>query len=99
MNTTADLLRHGWEIHPSVVVGCLAMLLWYFLGGVPSLRQALCFASGVSVLCLSLVSPLDPLGDTYLFSAHMVQHLLLILIVPAPAPGWPVRQPRLWMAS
>ena len=32
--------------------------------------------------CWLLVSPLDTLGDRYLFSAHMLQHLLLILVVP-----------------
>jgi cytochrome c oxidase assembly factor CtaG len=42
----------------------------------------LLFLCGVLVLFLALVSPLDVLGDTYLFSAHMAQHLLLIEIVP-----------------
>lgn len=82
MNTTTDLLLHGWEIHPTVVAGCAGLLLWYFFTGTQSMRRSMCFIAGVLVLCLSLVSPLDPLGDTYLFSAHMVQHLLLILIVP-----------------
>ena len=41
---------------------------------------------------LALVSPLDELGDSYLFSAHMVQHLFLT-IVGSPllvlgTPGW-----------
>ena len=30
LNSTRDLLLHGWEIHPTVVIGCLAMLAWYF---------------------------------------------------------------------
>jgi cytochrome c oxidase assembly factor CtaG len=34
------------------------------------------------VLLLALLSPLDTLGDTYLFSAHMLQHMLLILAIP-----------------
>ena len=38
--------------------------------------------SGVVTLFLTLVSPLDTLADTYFFSAHMVQHMLLILAVP-----------------
>ena len=37
---------------------------------------------GVAVMFLALVSPLDALRLTYLFSAHMLQHLLLILVVP-----------------
>ena len=34
------------------------------------------------MLLFAQSSPLDTLGDTYLFSAHMIQHLLLLLIVP-----------------
>jgi cytochrome c oxidase assembly factor CtaG len=33
-------------------------------------------------LLLALVSPLDALGDDYLFSAHMLQHELLVVVVP-----------------
>ena len=40
------------------------------------------FTVGIAVLFVALESPLDTLADTYLFSAHMLQHLLLILIVP-----------------
>jgi putative membrane protein len=40
------------------------------------------FVAGVLVLLLALVSPLDTLGDTYLFSAHMAQHMLLLQVVP-----------------
>ena len=82
MNTTRDLLLHGWEVHPSVVVGCVAMLGWYFSDSRRIAKHSVCFCAGVLLLCLSLISPLDPLGDEYLFSAHMVQHLFLILIVP-----------------
>ena len=44
--------------------------------------RALVFLSGVLVLLFALVSPLDTLGDSYLFSAHMAQHMLLVEIVP-----------------
>ncbi len=82
MNSVTDLLRHGWEVHLSVVVGCVALVAWYFLAPPRRTRQAVSFLLGVLVLCLSLISPIDPLGDQYLFCAHMLQHLLLILIVP-----------------
>jgi len=36
----------------------------------------------VLAMFFALESPLEALGDTYLFSAHMLQHLLLILLVP-----------------
>jgi cytochrome c oxidase assembly factor CtaG/cytochrome c2 len=46
----------------------------------PAERIAL-FAAGLVTLLLALESPLDALSDQ-LFSAHMVQHLLLILVAP-----------------
>ena len=50
------------------------------------------FMGGLLVVLLALISPLDEIGDTYLFSAHMVQHMLLVLAA-APmlllgTPGW-----------
>ncbi len=33
-------------------------------------------------MLLALISPLDVLADDYLFSAHMLQHMLLVLAVP-----------------
>jgi putative membrane protein len=45
-------------------------------------KRALFFIAGVVIMWFALESSLDELGDTYLFSAHMVQHLLLILVVP-----------------
>ena len=44
--------------------------------------QALAFAAGVLVLLAAVASPLDSLGEEYLFSAHMLQHVLLGDIAP-----------------
>ena len=44
--------------------------------------QALAFGGGMLVLVAALVSPLDGLGEDYLFSAHMVQHVLLGDLAP-----------------
>jgi len=44
---------------------------------------------------IALVSPLDELGDEYLFSAHMTQHLLLMF---GAAPLWVVGTPG-WLAD
>src|SRR5207244_4305247 len=41
--------------------------------------EALCFAAGILSLILALQSPLDSLGGD-LFSAHMAQHLMLMLV-------------------
>jgi cytochrome c oxidase assembly factor CtaG len=44
--------------------------------------QALAFSGSVFVLLIAVVSPIDRLGEEYLFSAHMVQHILLGDIAP-----------------
>jgi putative membrane protein len=58
--------------------------LWTSAGGRRGVRppQALCFALGWLALVGALVTPLDALGSL-LFSAHMVQHELL-MVVAAP---------------
>jgi cytochrome c oxidase assembly factor CtaG len=43
--------------------------------------QAWCFALGLVVLAVALMTPLDPMAED-LFSAHMVQHVLLAIVVP-----------------
>jgi cytochrome c oxidase assembly factor CtaG len=40
------------------------------------------FVAAVAVLFLALASPIGVLAQGYLFSAHMLQHLLLVLVVP-----------------
>jgi putative membrane protein len=45
-------------------------------------RQLAAFIGSLVVILIALVSPLDSLGEDYLFSAHMVQHLLLGDIAP-----------------
>jgi putative membrane protein len=44
--------------------------------------QAAAFAGAMIALLAALVSPIDGLGEHYLFSAHMVQHVLLGDIAP-----------------
>jgi putative membrane protein len=73
-----------WDLHPSVVIGLVLLGgLYVFLGGlrVPR-RHVASFIGALVVLFLALNGPLHNLSDTYLFSAHMAQHLLLTLVFP-----------------
>ena len=44
--------------------------------------QAAAFAGAMLALLIALASPLDSLGEDYLFSAHMLQHVLLGDVAP-----------------
>src|SRR5205085_481997 len=96
--------RTGWDLHPSLLVAIGGLVGLYALGVVvlgPRYRvrlsrgQAAWFALGILTLFLPLQSPLDHLSDSYLFSAHMAQHMLLMLAVPPllllGTPDWLVR--------
>jgi cytochrome c oxidase assembly factor CtaG len=50
-----------------------------------SWQRAALFVLAVALGTLALISPLDEAGDTYLISAHMLQHLLLADVAPALA--------------
>jgi cytochrome c oxidase assembly factor CtaG len=79
--TTSQVLLTAWTWEPSVLLGCAALLavyMWAVRGRLTG--RSLLFLVGVLVLALALLSPIDTLGDGYLFSAHMIQHLLLVLV-------------------
>jgi len=81
--TTWQLLLSAWHGHPSVLIGCTALIAGYLAAlkfRLPG--SALYYLAGVLVLLFALLSPLHTLGDRYLFSAHMLQHLLLVQAVP-----------------
>ena len=75
-----------WEFDPGVIVALACFALLYAQGSrrqrISSPREKICFWCGWVALVLALVSPLHPLGQV-LFSAHMVQHEIL-MIVAAP---------------
>jgi putative membrane protein len=89
LHTTDRIEWIRWTVHPSTVIGIIALGAWYGwrlhvaerAGEAPTATQRLAFASGLVVLFGALNGPIHDLSDSYLFSAHMVQHLLLTMIV------------------
>jgi putative membrane protein len=65
------------------------------LGPPASPWQVSSFCAALAVLLVSLNGPVHDLSDYYLFSVHMVQHLVLTLVFPplliAGIPGWLIR--------
>jgi len=101
LHPAQTLALDDWTIHPSTVIGLTALGWLYFRrarsaeGAGPSIGQRVAFFSGLILLFLILNGPLHDLSDFYLFSGHMVQHLIMELIVPplliAGTPGWMLR--------
>ncbi len=95
-----------WNTEPTVWIGTAVILVLYLLASGPwrshyrkseAVRrgQFVWFLFGIATIWFALVSPLDLIGDKYLFSAHMVQHVLLTLVAPPllllGIPGWMLR--------
>jgi putative membrane protein len=90
-----------------VLRGGLLLLAGVYLLGVGPLRRRYrlgppvgwgritLYLSGVFCLLIALEGPIHELSDTYLFSAHMVQHMLLVYAAPPlmllGTPGWLLR--------
>jgi cytochrome c oxidase assembly factor CtaG len=94
-------LIYTWGLDP-LVIASLALSGWLYLRGVRRLWrgagggsgirrwEAFCYAGGWLALFVALVSPLHPMGEV-LFSAHMTQHELLMLVAaPLVVLGRPV---------
>lgn len=71
----------AWGGDPLALAGLLAAWWVYHRGlaGRPRRRQAMAFSSGLVAAAAAVLSPLDALAGS-LASAHMVQHLLLVLV-------------------
>lgn len=83
-------LWNAWNLELTLLIPLAITALVYLLGvwnvwrhaGVGhgiSVRRCACFIGAILALFVALVSPLDALSGA-LFSAHMVQHMLLILV-------------------
>ena len=73
----------------AVLAAALGRYAWRFRAAPPEAAgrgagpvQALAFAGAFVALAVALVSPVDGLGEEYLFSMHMAQHLLIGDIAP-----------------
>lgn len=102
-----------WHTEPLLLISILGMGWIYALltgpfrhtiAGKPipfPLNQALLFYVALILVYLTVGSPLDQIGEQFLFSAHMIQHMLLVYTIPflvfAGLPSWlidaPLRKP------
>lgn len=93
LHPVAQLSWTTFTVHWSTVVGLVSLATLYewrsraagrdpSLGPPPTGGQRALFMTALVTIFLSLNGPLHDLSDSYLFSAHMVQHLVLTLVAP-----------------
>ena len=98
----------GFEIHVSVLIGVVYLASIYLFAVGPAREKYGWWPEAVSrwrkasylgaaaLIFFSLNGPLHTLSDDYLFSAHMVQHMLLMLVMPPflimGLPPWLIRK-------
>jgi putative membrane protein len=83
----------SWNLNPIVILVLLAAAVLYTrmyrragarsAASPPGAGHWLPYAAGLLILAVALISPLDSIGDRWLLSAHMLQHVLLTDIAPA----------------
>jgi putative membrane protein len=95
-----------WRLYPDFLIGWFLLfggyllvigpLRRYFPGSAPVGGWRIAsFVLGMMIMLVGLQGPLHELSDYFLFSAHMVQHLLVMVVMPpfllAGTPGWALR--------
>lgn len=110
LHDAARLSPDEFSVHLSTVIGLVglgALYLWRArhapaveAGRSPTTAQRAMFFLGLATIFLSLNGWLHDASDFYLFSAHMVQHLVLTLVAPPllimGTPGWMLRPALRW---
>jgi cytochrome c oxidase assembly factor CtaG len=90
MSDSLDAVLCSWPFAPGLVLSLLLTAVLYLRGWTvlrrrdparwPA-RRMLAFLGGLLLLFLALASPIEPFSSL-LLSVHMVQHLLLLMLVP-----------------
>lgn len=81
--TTWQIVTGLWRLgSPAWLFAVAALAAYVSIFGTRARGRLAAFAGAVAVFLLAVVSPVAVLADGYLFSAHVVQHLLLLLLAP-----------------
>jgi putative membrane protein len=108
LHPAARIALTEFTVHPSTVIGLAGLGALYHWRArqaphpeeAPTAGRRATFYGALVLIFLSLNGWLHDLSDYYLFSAHMVQHLLLTLVAPPllimGTPGWMLRPALRW---
>ena len=98
-----EVLSANWNLDIPLCLQLVAVLAGYVYAIGPfrfdqkikeaaSATQISAFVAGITIFAVAVMSPIDSIGEKYFFWMHMVQHLILVFLVPAllivGTPGW-----------
>lgn len=80
---TISFLTGYWHINLAVLIVIILLVIFHFYSnGRRFARNSIQFFCGIGLLIIATFSPLDYLSKNMLFSAHMTQHILALLVIP-----------------
>src|ERR1700745_4406451 len=80
--TTYQFFTTAWTWN-SILLTLSALAFVAYLLAFGRRGRPVYFAAALVLFLLAFISPFSALANGYLFSAHMFQHILLVLLVPA----------------
>jgi putative membrane protein len=82
MNKTS-LLIGNWHFNYIAFAAIVLLLIFHFVTNkFRFTRKSSVFLTGISLLVIATFSPLDYLSKNEIFSAHMTQHIIALLLIP-----------------
>jgi len=82
----SENLWRAWSVQPVIIGGGLVAITFFLHGWIRLHRRSAdlapwtripLFVAGVVITVLAIVSPIDAIGESYLQSVHMLQHVLI----------------------
>ena len=81
--TTLELFTSYWKLNlTAIIIAAVMVAFHYVTNGYTFKKKSRIYMGGVLLYLLVSFSPLEFLGHMYLFSAHMIVHIMLLLIIP-----------------
>lgn len=81
--TTMQAFTTEWHFNITALIIAIALIVFHFVtNGGRARRGTPFFLLGVFLLLLVTFSPIEYFGQYYLFSAHMIAHIMLLLLIP-----------------
>jgi putative membrane protein len=81
--TLEILLSNYWHFNiPSAVIVAVLITFHFVTNSYRFTKKSINFLIGLFLFILLTFSPLEFIGHYYLFSAHMIEHILILLVIP-----------------